>query len=431
MTEFIGQPVRGTIAPPPAGAPGDPADGAGVAGRAPGGGRAGWHRRASALPLAYLAGLVVLALAHPFLPSWRWLAVHLLLLGAVTNAIVVWSAHFTSAVLRVPAPRTRRREAARLATLNAGVVVVLTGGGAGLPWLGVGGAALVFGAVTAHLGWLAARLRAALPARFGVTVGYYLAAAAALLSGIPVGAWMLVSHGAARDRLLLFHAHVNLLGWVALTVLGTVLTLWPTVLRTRMVDGAVRAARLALPVAVTGLVLLGTGLLGWWPPVFLPGLLLVAAAVVIVAGPAVRTARTRPPSSFAAWSIAAAGGWLLVALVVDGWVLLSAGGDPAVAAGGFGAVLVPLLAGFAAQVLVGALSYLLPMALGGGPAVVRHRLATMDRHWAQRVTMANAALVGFLLPASPYVRITTSLLVLVALGQFLLPAVRVLRGARR
>ena len=62
-----------------------------------------------------------------------------------------------------------------------------------------------------------------------MTVHYYIAASVALLTGVPVGAWMLVVDDSARPRLVLFHAHVNLLGWVALTVLGTVLTLWPTV----------------------------------------------------------------------------------------------------------------------------------------------------------------------------------------------------------
>jgi hypothetical protein len=176
-------------------------------------GRARWHRRAGLLPLAYLAALVAIALIHPLLPSWRWLAIHLLLLGAVTNAIVVWSAHFTTAVLRAPAPADRRGEAFRLAVLNAGVVGVLAGGATDQPWPGVVGAGLVFAAVLAHLRWLGARLRVALPARFAVTVHYYVAAAAALLVGVPVGAWMLVVDDDSRPRLLLFHAHVNLLGW--------------------------------------------------------------------------------------------------------------------------------------------------------------------------------------------------------------------------
>ncbi|MCM4084671.1 hypothetical protein [Paractinoplanes hotanensis] len=393
-------------------------------------GRAAWHRRAGMLPLAYLAALVVVALFHPLLPSWRWLAVHLLLLGAVTNAIVIWSAHFTSAVLRAPAPAGRRGEALRLGLLNVGVVGVLAGGAADRPWPGVVGAGLVFAAVLAHLAWLAARLRAALPARFTVTVHYYVAAATALLTGVPVGAWMLVADEDSRTRLLLFHAHVNLLGWVTLTVLGTLLTLWPTILRTRMADGAATATRRALPVAVVGLALLGIAVLAWWPPLAAGGLALVAAAVGLLARPAVQTARRKTPASFPGWSIAAAGGWLLIALGVDVWTLLSAP-DAAEAADRFGAVLVPLLVGFVAQTLLGAMAYLLPVALGGGPAVVRERIGRLDRNWAQRVAMANAALAVFVLPTPPYVRITTSLLILAALLQFLIPAVSIMLAARR
>ncbi|SCL33176.1 hypothetical protein GA0070624_4674 [Micromonospora rhizosphaerae] len=393
-------------------------------------GRAGWHRRVAALPTAYLLGLVALGFGHPFVPSWRWLAIHLFLLGAATNAILIWSAHFTVAVLRAPARNSRRAETVRLLTLNTGVLAVLVGGAADRPWIGVAGAVVVFAAVAAHLAWLAARLHAALPTRFAVTVRYYLAAAIALLVGIPVGAAMLVVDEPARPRLLLFHAHVNLLGWVTLTVLGTLLTLWPTVLRTRMAEDAVRAATAALPLVVTGLVLLGTGLLAWWRTVIGAGLVLVVLGALTALRPAFAAARGRPPGSFAGWSIAAAAGWLLVALALDAWTLLgSAAPDPA--AERFGAVLVPLLVGFVGQILLGSLSYLLPVVLGGGPAEVRRRTALLDRHWPQRLAMTNAALAVFALPTPPFVRITTSLLVLAALVQFLVPAVRVLLTARR
>ena len=387
--------------------------------------RSRWHRRANALPLAYLAGIVAVGFAHPLLAQWRWLAIHLLLLGAASNAIVIWSAHFTAAVLRLPAPAGRRAESVRLALLNAGVLAVLAAGTLDQPWVGVIGAGAVFAAIAAHLFWLRGRLRAALPACFAVTVHYYLAAAVALLSGIPVGAWMLVSDDAARSRLMLFHAHVNLLGWVTLTVLGTVLTLWPTVLRARMADGAVAAARAALPTAVAALLLLAVGVLTWWPALAVGGLAVAATAVVIVIRPAVQVARHKPPASFAAWSLAAAAGWLLVALGVDAAALATAAGADE-AADRFGAVLVPLLAGFAAQTLLGALTHLLPVALGGGPARVRAATAVLERHGPQRVAMANLALVLFLLPVPPYVRITTSLLVLTALVQFLIPAVRLI-----
>lgn len=392
--------------------------------------RAGWHRRAGALPLGYLAAIVVIGAVHPFVPQWRWLLVHLLLLGAATNAIVIWSTHFANAVLRVPPPPNRRGEVARLVALNTGVVAVLAGSVGGTAWrpLALAGAGLVFAAVLAHLFVLVRRLRRALSPPLVVTVHYYLVAGAALLAGIPAGAWMLVVDD--RAPVLLFHTHINVLGWITLTVIGTLLTLWPTVLRTRMPAGAVRWVTRALPVACAGLVLLGTGLLAWLPFVAAAGVVVFAAAVVVSMVPAIAAARRTPPASFAAWSIVAAVGWLFVALAID-TVGLTTADDPASAMTNFGSVLVPLLAGFVAQVLIGSLAYLLPMVLGGGPARVRSRQAVLDRHWSQRVVMGNAALAVFLLPVGSYVRITTSLLVLAALVQFLVAAVRAVWSDRR
>ncbi|HEX6873247.1 MAG TPA: hypothetical protein VF163_19290 [Micromonosporaceae bacterium] len=391
--------------------------------------RSHWHRRASAVPLLYLAGLVIAGLLHPVLPVAHWLLIHLLLLGAATNAIVQWSAHFAAVVLRAPEPAHRRAETARLIGLNVGVLAVLAGTTASLRWLGVAGAAVVFGAVCAHLGTLAARLRRALPARFSVTVHYYLAAGVALLVGIPLGAVQLVSD-VGSDRLVLVHAHVNLLGWILFTVLGTLVTLWPTTLRTRMSDRAVHAASTALLPAMVGLSVLAAGLLTWWRPVAVSGLAVLAGAIGWALWPALESARRRPPGTFATWSIAAGLGWLMVALVRDG-VLLATSPDPGAAHAGLALVLLPLLVGFVGQVLLGAMAYLVPMVLGGGPAKVREHTARLDRHWAQRVVMLNLALVVFLSPVSGQVRITTSVLLLVALVQFLWPAALVLLRGRR
>jgi hypothetical protein len=79
-----------------------------------------------------------------------WLLPHILPLGAVSNAIVVRSAHFTVAILHAPAAR-RSAEAVRLAALNAGILAVLTGGYLGPAWLGISVAAVVFAAITARL----------------------------------------------------------------------------------------------------------------------------------------------------------------------------------------------------------------------------------------------------------------------------------------
>ena len=76
--------------------------------------RSTWHARTSAVVLAWLAAAALVALAHRQVPASTWLMVHLLMLGAVTNALVIWSWHFTVAVLRAPPARSRRGEVLRL-----------------------------------------------------------------------------------------------------------------------------------------------------------------------------------------------------------------------------------------------------------------------------------------------------------------------------
>jgi nitrite reductase (NO-forming) len=65
-----------------------------------------------------------------------WLALHLVLLGGLTNAIVAWSEHFATALLRVPRAGERAATARALA-LNLGVLAVL--GGASLGWSAMAG----------------------------------------------------------------------------------------------------------------------------------------------------------------------------------------------------------------------------------------------------------------------------------------------------
>ncbi|MEU8403559.1 hypothetical protein AB0C28_51010 [Nonomuraea sp. NPDC048892] len=66
-------------------------------------------------------------------------------------------------------------------------------------------------------------------------------------------------------------------GWVGLTVLGTLFTLWPTVLRTRMPDETRRASRVGLRLAAPGLAVAVAGLLADRQWVALAGLAAYAA----------------------------------------------------------------------------------------------------------------------------------------------------------
>ncbi len=78
-----------------------------------------------------------------------------------------------------------------------------------------------------------------------------------------------------------------------------------------------------------------------------------------------------------------------------------------------------LVAGFGAQILLGALSYLIPVALGGGPRPVRAAATYFDRGASWRVSMANTALLVCALPVSSLVRVLASVLYLVAMAAFI------------
>ncbi len=90
--------------------------------------RTTWHLWANTPMVLWLLALLVVAVAHRWIATSGWLLVHLLLLGAITNAIVVWSQHFTDALLRRRIePGSRRWQIVRLITLNLGVLTVVSG----------------------------------------------------------------------------------------------------------------------------------------------------------------------------------------------------------------------------------------------------------------------------------------------------------------
>src|SRR5512139_2308372 len=338
--------------------------------------------------IVWLVATGMVALAHPFVPAPRWLMIHLLLLGAVSHAILVWSRHFADALLHTPPrPGDRRVQSSRLLLLNGGVVLVV-GGVLGDVWpLTVAGAAGVVGAVGWHGVALVVQMRRALPSRFGATVRYYVAAAALLLLGASLGT--ILARGLAdplHDQVKLAHAATNVLGWMGLTVVGTLVTLWPTMLRTRMAEGAERAARRALPVLVASLLVTVAGALVGIRPAVVLGLLGYLAGLSLVSAPFVRAALGKHPSSYPTWSVLAGLGWLVGALAALAVGIATAGSWEAV--DDRVSWFTPFLAaGFGAQVLLGATSYLVPMALGGGPSAVRAANTVLDRGGALRVVL--------------------------------------------
>jgi nitrite reductase (NO-forming) len=380
----------------------------------------------------WMLAAVVISLMHRQVPAPRWLLLHLLLLGAITHSILVWSQHFTDALLHNAVTASdRRARSIRLGLLNAGVLAVILGV-PGVHWgLVVAGASAVVAAVGWHGLSLVLQLRRGLGSQFAVTIRYYVAAAALLPVGVLFG--VLMARGlpmAWHERLMTAHVIVNLLGWLGLTVLGTLLTLWPTMLRTRIAEGAEAVARRALWPLLAGLTIAVAGCVADLRPLVGVGMLAYAAGLVLMARPFVVALRHKAPAHFPTWSVLAAVVWLTGLVVALGvMVTLAEGWDTAHE---HVETLTPAFAvGFGAQVLLGALSYLIPVSVGRGPVGVRAANTVLDRGSSLRIAVVNAGLPVALLPVPSWVRVGLAGAILAALAAFLPLMFLAMRAARR
>ncbi|HXF74444.1 MAG TPA: hypothetical protein VNO79_17815, partial [Actinomycetota bacterium] len=250
-----------------------------------------------------------------------WLPLHLAMAGAVAAAISGAMQTFASALTATPPPPAAS-VVAQFALVNAGALGVTVGMVAGAPALvAIGGAAFV--AAMALLGWMVVRARRrSLHLRHRLPVAGYVFACASVVAGGTLGA--LVGSGAAapevRGALALAHPVLNVLGFAGGTILATLVTLLPTVLRVRMpawhggatgvlygTGVAAAAAGLALrsrPVAAAG------------------GAALVGAAIGV--GWLVRRVLATPrrwPVPLAAKHLVAGVGWFLGGTLALAWAL--------------------------------------------------------------------------------------------------------------
>lgn len=361
-----------------------------------------------------VAAVVVSALAvaaRGVLPQPLWTSIHVVTLGVLTNGILQWSWYFAKALLHLPAddPRAGRDAVRRAVAFNVALLGLVTSMWTASVW----GTVVFAGAVGAVVAWHGlALLRAArgrFASRFAVVVRYYVTASAFLVVGcvlagfltvamfaVGAPAWLL----AARDDLTLAHALINVGGWVGLSIAGTIVTLGPTMLRTKMDPGAVARSTRALPVLSGGIALGGlAAALGWMPGV---GLGLLAFAVGLadgVAVPLVRTAWASGVRGYAPWTMAAGLGWTLLCLVVVALHAFGAADGTALRDADLPWLAV-LGAGGLAQVFVGALTYLMPVVVGGGPDAVRQGIAVLETAAPGRIALRNAAVALLAVTAS-------------------------------
>ena len=353
-------------------------------------------------------GIIAALLAHRFIPNGGWLIVHMVTLGLITNSILIWSQHFTEALMKIKIPdEARGVQVTRIFTLNAGIVVLMLGMvfQEQLPTLYIltlAGASVVGAMVTWHGVALLKQVKQALPSRFGATIRFYIAAAFMLPFGAALGA-MTAFPGLEKTlhaQFLLAHEAVNVLGFVGVTVVGTLITFWPTMLRTKMVENALGISVRALQLMIAGVLVTAlSAIFGGVPGARFAagaGLLVYCAGLLMVAVVMVRTMRTKRPSEFPPMSVGAGFIWLVLGVLATAFMVLST----PFAELDMRAVTPVFVAGFLLQVLLGAMSYLLPQRMGGGPAVVRASNKEFSRFAAARVTAVNLALIIFMMPGS-------------------------------
>lgn len=385
--------------------------------------------------VVWLVLAAIVAVGHRWLPEPRWLLIHLVLLGAASHAILVWSQHFSFALLQARVTvASRRNQNRRLALFNTGACLVFAGVLSSILALTIAGGAAIAGAIAWHGFSLVTRFKEAIGARFIVTIWYYLAASVFFIVGIVFG--VMLAHGYSdpfHSQLKTSHAFVNVFGWVGLTILGTLVTLWPTMLRTKIDPKATATAHTSFGILVAGLaVTAGSTLLGSLSFTAI-GLVAFGVGAALLMYVFLRTARRKPPQAFCSYSVAAGLVWLL------GCLVFLAGSYSVAAISGeawseayvrFTATVPFLVTGFVLQVLLGSLAYLVPVAVSSGPASSRAANTEMDRAAIFRVTTLNLALGLCLLPVPSIVLILATMLYLGLALSFLVLMARAMRAAK-
>lgn len=343
--------------------------------------------------LVYLAAAGVWVVAGDFLPGGRWLAVHLFTLGVLSNLILIFAQHFGHTVTRSPgdgSPLT-------IAVFNLGVLGVLIGLPTAATWLLALGATVAALAVTDSYRRIRAARRTAVGARFAWIARIYERAHGGFVHGAVLGALLglglLRGEWAVTGRLA--HLHVNVLGWAVLTLLATIVFFGPTMVRTRIEDGADTTASRALRHGATSLTIgvlcmLGSALDGAAgralhvvATVGLAGFAAAATAVVVPVATAALQARPSAPRI----PLMASCLWL-VGLVWADVAVVAVGASSALALVGVVALVAVLL-----QSVLATLTYLTPMLRGRSFAARDLLLARLEQGATARALAFNGGVI--------------------------------------
>ncbi|MBC7464191.1 MAG: hypothetical protein H7227_08020 [Actinobacteria bacterium] len=392
--------------------------------------RADWHLRANLFVLLYLLAALGSGIQSALSEEKHlsWLTVHLLLLGAVTNGILTWGEHFVAALLWSRSQGRLRRLPLVLA-LNAGILGCLVGVEIKLHALVVVSSLVVGGIIFIYVWGIHRSISETLNKRYVGLIRYYQYAGLAIILGISLGTvGVFIPHEELwHSKLALAHVHVNLMGWVGLTIIGTLITFWPTILRTPMHPKAVKFGEKGLRFLVFGVALVIVAAVLDIRVLVAVGDLIYLAGAAVALTPAALVIRQRVPDRASSWMVATGVVGFVVLIALDIVTALQSNSAESF----FEAIEDHSLIIFVVWLLpifLGSLTYLLPMTLGRGPKVNRELEAIINYGWRLRV---------FLLPISSFLLLFTGFhdagfaAAGIALGIFLVLAFTTMIRARR
>lgn len=377
--------------------------------------RGRWHTIVFGLMATWLVcglGLIV-ASASGINIAW-WALVHSFTLGVVTTAILTYSLHFTEALTRQPTG-TYRPIMVRVGIVQMGLLLLLIGTStAGWSPLSDVGASVIIIVVGWHCWVLYRMLKTSLSTNFAATVPFYLTALAFLIAAVAIA--IIASHGIGDyTRMIAMHSRLTIWGFAWLTVLGTIMTLLPTLTQTKIPPTVIKRCTIALALHSGGLLAAcGFYAIGWNSWAGISQLCMVAAAMMIMQPLLASVLAHNNGLRSAAISVMAGIIWLLALCAADA-VAVSIGAESreitrALAPAFLGAGLL--------QLVTGVLLHLLPTLRGGGNHVVTAARAFADFGGWARIGLINfGALLTLADPPSVFMSpASTAGLILIALG---------------
>ena len=286
----------------------------------------------------------------------RWLALHLLFVGGISQLIFGASQFFVGAYLAT-GPPPRRLVRLEIASWNLGAValaVAVPGSSTGLASAAVG---LLLASLTLYGAALLGMRRRSLREAPWATRWYLGAAtffAVGIVAGRGLGSGLAWPHG----DLLATHISLNLAGWFGAAIVGTLHTFFPSLTQTELRFPALQGPTwLAW---LTGVAALAVGY-GWSAEgVSSAGwLMLLAAAVLLVINVGAATLRAPRPLSLPARIVGLGQGLLLIGLLAATLTALSDGPGQALGGSNRAVIATLLVLGWIGLTVLGSLLHLL------------------------------------------------------------------------